>query len=103
MVPMVGSSLRRRAVGPGVQKLERPGNISQGLSSCSGSGPRAGRLKHQVDVSHQQLSLSIRKLELRARLLSGIESGRLARPNFLRAEIQERAKPGYSVACRLAI
>src|SRR5437867_5594453 len=103
MVPMVGSLLWRRAMGPGGQQLERPGNISQGLSLCSGSGPRAGRVKHQVDVSYQQLSLSVRNLELRGCLLSRLRLRRLARPECLRAAVQGRTKPGYSVACRLAI
>src|SRR5207247_8086737 len=69
MVSMVGRLLRRRAMGPREEKLERPGNVSGSLSLRSGSRAGAWRIKYQMDVSHQQLSLHLRNLELRAFLL----------------------------------
>src|SRR6266513_643822 len=103
LVSMVGRLLRRRTMGPREEKLERPGNVSGGLSLRSGSRACARRVKYQVDVSHQQLSLSVRNLELCACLLSRLGLRRLARPERLRATIQGRAQSGYSITFELAV
>src|SRR6266404_3604859 len=97
LVSVVGRLLRRRTMGPREEKLERPGDVSGGSSLRRGSRACARRIEYQVDVSHQQLSVSLRDLELRAGLLSGFGLRRLARPERLRAAIQGRAESGYSV------
>src|SRR4029077_15930480 len=83
VVPLVGSLLRRRSMGQRGEQLERPRNISQSVSPCRGSRPVARRFKYQVDVSYEQLSLSVRNMELRGCLLSGVGLRRLARPERL--------------------
>src|SRR5438876_4016179 len=83
LVPVVRGLLRRRRMGQRPEQLERSRNISQSISPRRGSGTGARRFKYQVDVSYEQLSLSVRNLELRGRLLSGIGLRRLARPERL--------------------
>src|SRR5437667_65539 len=103
LVPVVRSLLRRRRMGQRPEQLERSRNISQSISPCRGSRPGARRFKYQVDVSYEQLSLSVRNLELRGCLLSGVGLCRLARPERLWTAIQGRTKPGYSLIGELAL
>src|SRR5436190_1095068 len=79
LVSLVRSLLRRRAMGQRPEQLERAGNISQSIPSCRRSRPGARRFKYPVDVSYEQLSLSVRNLELRTCLLSRVGLCRLAR------------------------
>src|SRR5213078_1979789 len=59
--------------------------------------------KYQMDVSHQQLSVSVRNLERRSSVLSRIRLRRLAWAQRLWAAIQGRAQSGYSFIGRLAV
>src|SRR5204863_8667686 len=52
---------------------------------------------------YEQLSLSVRNLELRGCLLSGFGLRRLARPERLWTAVQGRTKPGYSFVGELAL
>src|SRR5262245_65019928 len=96
VVSVVGRLLRRRTMGARAQQLERPGNISPRVSLHCRPRPCTRGVKHQVDVSHQQLSLSVRNLELRARVLSRLRLRRLAWAQCLRTAIQRRAESEYS-------
>ena len=60
-----------------------PGDVPQSISPCRGSRPGARRFKYQMDVSYEQLSLSVRNLELRACILSRVGLRRLAWPERL--------------------
>src|SRR6266496_4743975 len=103
LVSVVRSLLRRRGMGQRPEQLERPGNISQSISLRGGSRPGAWRFKYQMDVSHEQLSLSVRNLELRASLLSRVRLRRLARPERLWTAVQGRAESGHSFIGELAV
>src|SRR6266480_1510311 len=103
MVSLVGRLLRRCAMGSGIQQLERPRNVSACVPIRCGPRPCARRLKHQMDVSHQQLSVSVRNLERRSGVLSWIRLRRLAWAKRLWAAIQGRAQSGYSFIGRLAV
>src|SRR4029450_6445915 len=96
LVPVVRGLLRGRAMGQRPEQLERTGNVSQSVPLRGGSRPGARRFKYQMDVSYEQLSLSVRNLELRASLLSGIRLRRLAGPERLWTAIKGRAESGHS-------
>src|SRR5437764_12687447 len=103
LVSVVGGLLRRGAMGQREQQLERPGNLSQSISIRRRPCPRPRRFKYQMDVSYEQLSLSVRNVELRGGLLSGVRLRRLARPKCLWTAIQGRTKPGCSFVGELAL